>query len=113
MKELEQLMENVIKRLENLKLPKGQVTESIFSGNRTIIPMADVQHIEKHWYGDGERTRDNYKGIIVITKHTTWSTEMDNWKNNIYLDREEADKFLNAWYNYRYELEKSTLIEIP
>lgn len=121
MKELEKTVETLtkaIERLEKLRLHSvshgsGQVTESIFSGKSSIIPMADVQHIERHWYGDRERTKDNYKGIVVITKHTTWSQEMDTWKNNIYLDREEADKFISAWCMYRHELEKHTLMEMP
>lgn len=85
------------------------VSESIFSGQTTIIPMADVQHIEKHWYPSDEKTRDNYRGIKVITKHTKWDMQSDTWANNIYLDRKEADEFLNSWCMYRHELELETL----
>jgi len=114
LKKTVETLTNAIERLEKLRSNNtGQVSESIFSGKTTIIPMADVQHIERHWYGKEERTRDNYKGIIVVTKHTTWSKEMDTWQNNIFLSREEADLFLSAWYTYRYELEKHTLIEMP
>lgn len=90
----------------------GKVSESIFSGETTIIPMADVQHIERHWYGDVKKTKDNYRGIKIITKHTKWNQEMDTWENNIYLDKNEADKFLKAWCYYRYELEIETLMSL-
>lgn len=91
----------------------GKVTESIFDGDRVVIPMADVQHIEKHWYPDDKRERNNYRGILVITKHTKWNMERDIWENNIYLDRDEADRFLRAWCDYRSELESETLVKMP
>ena len=90
---------------------RNSVSESIFSGKTTIIPMADVQHIEKLWYTSDEKTRDNYRGIKVITKHTRWDIEADSWSNNIYLDRQEGDDFLKAWCIYRNELEIESLIK--
>lgn len=83
----------------------NKISESIFDGTTTIIPMADVQHIEKHWYPSDERTRDNYRGVKVITKYTKYNIEADVWENNIYLDRKEADDFLKSWCYYRHELE--------
>ncbi len=83
----------------------SKVSESIFSGESVIIPMADVQHIEKHWYGEAEITKHNYKGINVITKHTSWNYEYDCWENNIYLSRDEADEFISVWCAYRHEVE--------
>lgn len=71
----------------------SKISESIFSGETTIIPMADVQHIEKCKQG----------GIIIITCHTKWDVEQDYWANNIYLNDEESKKFLEAWCYYRYE----------
>jgi hypothetical protein len=35
--------------------------------------------------------------------------QSDTWANNIYLDRKEADEFLNSWCMYRHELELETL----
>ena len=77
----------------------GKVSESIFSGKSTIIPMADVQHIEKQFY------KNDFAGISIITKHTRWDMEADIWANNIYLPKEEAEKFIKAWCFYRHELE--------
>lgn len=91
----------------------GKVSESIFSGATVIIPMADVQHIERHWYGSNKATKDNYRGIKIITKHTHWDMQADTWSNNIYLDRKEADKFIQAWCTYRHELECDTLLRPP
>ncbi len=70
------------------------VSESIFSGVTTIIPMADVQHMIKKG-----------TGLIIITKHTTWDMEADTWSNSIWLDHDEAAAFRKAWCYYRYELD--------
>ena len=84
---------------------KPRVSESIFDGQSIIIPMADVQHIEKHWFAADERKRGTHRGLIIVTKHTRWDMEADMWANNIYLTREEGDTFLRAWCTYRSELE--------
>ena len=81
------------------------VSESIFSGPRTIIPLADVQNVERHWYDRDERKKDNHRGLRVITKHTRWDYESDDWANSIYLNRDEADLFLPVWWRYRAEVE--------
>ena len=83
----------------------SKISESIFNGFSVTIPMADVQHIEKHWYGKEKKTKHNYRGIKIITKHTRWDFEADCWMNDIYLDREEADKFMKSWCVYISELE--------
>ena len=88
-----------------METPEEKI-ESIFSGKNCIIPMADVQHIERHWYGTEERNKHNFKGIKIITKHTTWSVKIDDWSNNIYLDRKEADQFLKSWCLYRSLIEQ-------
>lgn len=86
----------------------NKVSESIFSGKQCTIPMADVQHMEKRFYttdlADGSKKGD-VRGAMVITKHTKWSTEIDDWENPIYLPKEEFDNFMRAWTYYRYELE--------
>ena len=89
-----------------------KISESIFNGDTAVIPMADVQHIEKHWYaGDKDRTKDNYRGIIIVTKHTRYNLEADTWDNNIYLHGDEARSFLKCWCRYRYELESVAFSE--
>lgn len=90
---------------------EGTVSESIFSGVTKVIPMADVQHIEKIYDDQKEKDKTRYRGILIITKHTTWNFEKGYWANGIYLDREEAEKFIMSWCFYRYELESSTLIK--
>lgn len=73
----------------------------LFEGRTTIIPLADIQHVEKYWYSsDKPRTQDNCRGITIVTKHTCWDVENDAWANNIYLDREEADEFLSEWTQF-------------
>ena len=84
----------------------GTVTESIFSGKTVIIPMAEVQHVERD-------QRKNFEdGISVIFKSTRWSSEMDVWDNSAFLRHEEAKSFLKAWCTYRSELEAGTLMDL-
>ncbi len=89
----------------------GKVSESIFSGS-VVIPMADVQHIEKKFHDcdlvNGAKKGD-LMGGAVITKHTRWDMEADTWANNIWLGAKDLKSFLRAWCDYRAELESETL----
>lgn len=86
-----------------------KITESIYSDGKIVIPMADVQHIEKHYWdynsANGETKKGDLQGSMVITKHTRWDMEADCWGNNIWLGAEQTVKFLRAWCDYRAELE--------
>lgn len=75
------------------------MTTSIYDGIGLIIPLADVQHIEKH----------NPNGLMVITRHTRWDFEKDLWDNNIWIDKAEAEAFLTAWKAYREDLERKRI----
>lgn len=94
----------------------GKVSESIFTTKNVTIPMADVQHFEKHYHScdlvDGTKKGD-FSGIMVITKHTTWDMVADTWANAIWLGKPEAETFIQAWCFYRYELENETLKSAP
>lgn len=83
----------------------SRVTESIFNGTSVIVPLADVQHIEK-W------DKHTVPGIKVITKHTQYDREADDWANNIWISEPEATQFRAAWCRYRSELEADTLIDL-
>lgn len=72
----------------------------IFKGKMEMFPFEIVQHISMHWYSTDVRTEDNYRGINVITKHTRWSSEFDDWENPIYLERKDADTFIEQWTKY-------------
>lgn len=83
-----------------------QVTESIFSGATTIIPMAEVQYFELD-------QRPNFTdGINIILSGTTWNAEADCFNNSPYLRGDEADSFRRSWRRYRAELEADTLMDI-
>ena len=75
----------------------GNVSESIYSSKTLVVPMADVQHIER-----------SESGLVVVTKHTRWDKETDCWANNIWVGASEAAAFLRAWCTYRSELEAGT-----
>jgi hypothetical protein len=81
------------------------VTESIYSGTNVIVPLADVQHIEK-W------DKHTIPGIMVVTKHTRWDCEHDVWANGIWISEPEATAFKAAWCRYRSELEADTLMNL-
>jgi len=85
------------------------ISESIFSGKTHIIPLADVQHVEKEVWGGTEtfgqttcvgRERNRY---TVITNHTI--KKDGKWINPIILPHFEGAQFMKSWCRYRYELE--------
>ena len=75
------------------------ITESIFSGTSRVIPMADVQHIEKQG--------NPLAGILVVTDKTKWNFAEDQWENAIWISNsdKEAEQFIKAWCDYRCEAE--------
>lgn len=88
----------------------SKVTKNIFNGLTHVIPMADVSHVQRHWFSsDTDRTKDNCRGLVVVMKHTTWNQEIDYYNNNPYLEQEEAKEFLKCWYKYRSEVESEAL----
>jgi len=72
-------------------------TRGLFQGETTSFSLGDVQHFEKHWFVGDDRARVPYRGIQIITCHTKWNFEHDIWENNIYLSRDEAEKFIKQW----------------
>jgi hypothetical protein len=83
----------------------GKATESIFSGSSVIVPLADVQHIERH-------DKNSVPGIVVVTCHTKYNFEHDGWENAIWISEPEATSFRSAWCRYRSELEANTLMDL-
>jgi len=93
------------------------ISESIFNGKNVVIPLADVQHIEKQYeaiygieLGCTVRKGTNYdklSGIKVITDKTKWNFENDTWENAIWVGStdNQAQEFIRVWCQYRHELE--------
>lgn len=88
----------------------GIVSKSTFSTKNIMFSLADVQHIEKHYFDynsdDGEVKKGDFNFNMVITKHTKWNFEHDTWENAIYLPIKDALEFDKAWRYYQYELNK-------
>lgn len=82
----------------------GKVTESIFSGS-VIVPLADVQHIIPF-------PTNSVPGIWVITRHTRWDRDADDWANAIWINEPEAIAFKADWCRYRSELEADDLADL-
>lgn len=78
------------------KVGANAISESIFSGKRAIVPMANVHHIEKR---DG--------GILLVMNGTRWSFEYDTWDGGVWIGDtdNQAQDFLKSWCCYRHELE--------
>jgi hypothetical protein len=98
-------LEAGLKRVSDAYGSAATVTESIYSGKSVIVPLADVQHIES-W------AANSVPGIKVITKHTRWDFDRDDWANAIWISEPEATAFRAAWCRYRSELERSTLVDL-
>lgn len=90
----------------------GKISESIFDGKTTVIPMADVSHVEKKFIDklypyEEEKGRKvgDLRGITIVTNKTTWNADQDSHNNSIWLILDEAEDFLKYWCIYRHELE--------
>ena len=84
----------------------GQVTESIYECSNAIIPLAEVQYMEK------DKRANFIDGVNIILSGTTWNDEIGGWNNSPYLRGDEAKGFRKAWCRYRHELEKETLADL-
>lgn len=74
-------------------------TETIFDGPEHIIPMADVVYIRRD-------QRPGYTdAVTVVLKGTTYNPEIGDYNNALWLGREEAASFLQAWCQYRSEVD--------
>ena len=107
-------MSNYAEIWDNLYKSKGiemnKVAESIYSGQSTVVALAEVQHVEilrRLKSADTNEMQPN--GLNAITKMTKWSQVMDAWENPIYIPEDEAEAFLSAWCRYRSEIEAEWL----
>ena len=86
------------------------LSESIFNGINTIIPMEEVSHIDKI----GIPKDETYftKKIEIITSKTKYNYEKDCYENSITLTdsnkSNEASDFIKAYCNFRYEKDIQT-----
>lgn len=84
-------------------------SETIYSDGELIIPMADVQNIEKEYYTtdmvNPPVKKGALMGISVITRHTRWDMDADCWANAIWIGRDKAEAFIKAWCYFRYEVD--------
>jgi hypothetical protein len=71
---------------------KRMASETIFNTKDVVIPMEDVQHIDKRLG-------------FIITKHTKWNFDHDIWENAIWLNKKDLEKFLVEWCFYRSEID--------
>ena len=79
----------------------GSVTESIFSKDGYVIPLAKVQHIAPRSHS-----------IAVVMDSSTYNSEIGEYNNAVFLPMEIAGEFTSAWCRYRSELEHDTLMDL-
>lgn len=86
-------------------------SETIWSNQAVIIPMCDVQHIEKIQPREAYQTISDGViparpfGVNVVMKSTRWNFESMCWDNAIYLHGEEARRFIADYCYFRSELD--------
>lgn len=75
---------------------KTRVSETIFSGGGWVIPMSNIQHIEKDLDENG-----NVAQICIITDKTKWNFQYDTWENACWITNAEVAKdFLRVFCDY-------------
>ncbi len=92
-----------------IKTPMDVIpSETIYDNGELIIPMADVQHIEKKYHdrdlANGTKKGD-LMGIQIVMKFTRWNMEHDVWDNAIWIGEEKAKGFIKDWCYFRYEVD--------
>lgn len=77
---------------------------SIWEDDVSVIPLAEVQHLEKQWLKNpaGEKTPN---GLFVITSYTRWDATMDQWANPAFVSNENAAAFIYQFKKYREDVE--------
>lgn len=81
----------------------SKITESVWTSDRLLIPMADVQHIEKRSVNNPSKPMY----LMVVMKSTRYDNTCSEWANAIYIEPEKAESFMRDWCNYRGELDNS------
>jgi len=71
------------------------ITESIFNGDRYLIPLAEVGYIDKLDY--------QKNGSITVVLLGFRYNEFGIPSNEIYLAKDDAADFMTAWKTYRHE----------
>lgn len=75
---------------------KTRVNETIFSAGTWVIPMANVQHIEKTLGKDGEVAM-----ICIVTDKTKWNFHYDTYENACFITNPDiAQEFLKVFSDY-------------
>ncbi len=82
----------------------GKVTESIWSNDKLIVPLAEVSHIEKLTDNQGIINR-----IFVYFKYSKANNETQMLEPFLYLDNKAGESFKKEFCRYRHELEFETL----
>jgi len=84
----------------------GKAKESIYDGKTVLVPMADVQHIEKLVRKNKPTDTELIpNGLHAVTRNTRWNFEHDTYENAIYIPENEAADFLKAWQIFRSEID--------
>ena len=82
---------------------RTKISESIYQDAEVIIPLAEVQYLQK--MPDG--------GIVVILSGTTWNPDLESWNNSAYIEPDRAEGFIRAWCFYRHEADGPFLPAAP
>lgn len=97
----------IIRRSHQIKSMKN-----IYYGKHCIVALAEVQCVEKLQRNVASQLNDRQlvpNGIYVITSKTYYDMGADVWANPIYISEDEAADFIQAWVEYRNEVEERAM----
>lgn len=82
-------------------MPKMRLAhETVYSNGDLTFSLADIQHIE-HLKGSNKEPN----GLHLITQHTQWDNDRDQWENPIYIPQKKAEEVLAIWCRFRSEID--------
>ena len=87
---------------------KKFINETIYDGKTVKCSYPDIQHIEIRGVTDVEES----KWAFAITRHTKYSTVIDDWENAIFIPNSEVEEFLKGWAQYIQERDMGTLKDL-
>lgn len=95
----EVIADSIQKLAEGETMQQNKISESIWSNGNVVIPMAEVSYCIRTAVGTG------HEGLQVVMKHSKWNQEVQEFDPNVFMSKNEGDKFLDDWCFYRHEIE--------
>jgi len=76
----------------------SKITESLFNGKKKIIPLAEVGYVI-------ESSATEHYQVNIVMKYSNFSRDLQCMDPMISLRGDEARDFMQAWKQYRHEVD--------